>query len=210
MRREFRWVWGIVLLFLAGCATVEVWEIRVVSGVVTDSAGQPVAGSPVLVAGRRLELAMPEMAYVERGRREVRGVTDAAGRYRIEFDAGILGNNFFLFFHDEQGFDRVRFAQPDPVEITERLKASRELRISMVLRPNPAWPEVERQMAYYGPATDRGKILRRHGLPGRRETARVGEEALDVWWYPEDGVSYSFSQDRLVSTQNFPPVRGGR
>ncbi len=210
MGRGQGWVGGMALLLLAGCATVNVYETRVVSGVVTDPTGQPVAGSPVMVVGRRLELAIPEMAYVERGRREVRGVTDAAGRYRIEFDAGVLGNNFFLFFYDKQGFDHVRFSRPDPVDITDRMAGRRELTFPMVLRLHPAWPEVERQMAYYGPESDHGKILRRHGLPGRRETSQVGGETFDVWWYPEDGVSYWFSRDRLVRTHNFEPVRGGR
>ncbi len=209
MRRKLGWVVGMALL-LSGCATVDVYEMRVVSGTVTDPTGQPVAGSPVLVLGRRLELSMPEMAYVERGRREVRGVTDASGRYRIEFDAGVLGNNFYLFFYAEQGFDRVRFSRPDPVDITDQIEARRELIVPMVLQFHPAWPEVQRQMAYYGPDSDRGKILRRHGLPSKRETSQAGGETFDVWWYPEDGVSYWFSEDRLVRTHNFAPVRGGR
>lgn len=211
MRRLRGWLWGGVLaLCLAGCATVEIREVRAVRGTVSDAAGQPVAGTSVLVVGRRLELVVPGMTYVERGRREVRGLTDAAGRYRIEFTPQELGNNFFLFFHAEQGFDAVRFVRPEPVDITERLGASRELEISMVLRPHPAWPEVQREIAYYGPESERGKILRRHGLPDRRETSRVGEETLEVWWYPGDGVAYWFSADRLVRTHSFPPIRGGR
>ena len=210
MRRGHGWLLGTALLLLAGCATVKVFEMRVVRGVFTDPAGQPVAGSPVLVMGRRLELAMPKMAYVERGRREVRGATDAAGQYRIEFDAGVLGNNFYLFFYDEEGFDRVRFSPPDPLDISDRLKGQRELTIPMVLQFHPAWPEVKRQMAYYGGESDRGKILRRHGLPAKRETSQAGGETFDVWWYPEDGASYWFSQDRLVRTHNFAPLRGAK
>ncbi|MBI4536454.1 MAG: carboxypeptidase regulatory-like domain-containing protein [candidate division NC10 bacterium] len=205
-----RGMWGIGLLLFTGCATVELREPRAVSGRVTDATGQPVAGSPVILIGRRLELSVPGMAYVERGRREVRGVTDADGRYRFEFDPAMLGNDFTLFFHGEQTFDRVRFAQPAPLNITDRLVNLREVVVSVVLHFHPGWPEVQRQMAYYGPESDRGKILRRHGLPQKRESSPAGEGSLEIWWYPEHGVSYSFDGDRLVRTHDFPPVRDRR
>jgi hypothetical protein len=40
--------------------------------------------------------------------RRIRTVTDAQGRYRVEFV-------FYLFFYDLTGFDRVKYRQPVPL-----------------------------------------------------------------------------------------------
>lgn len=200
---------GLLLTLLAaGCATVEIQGVRTVRGRVVDEVGQPVAGTPVLLVARRLELRLEGLDYVERSRREVRTTTDAGGGYRIEFTPAILGNQFYLFFYDEARFDRVRYASPPPHDLTERLREERELVIDQGLRVHPAWPEVQRQMAYYGPDSERGGILRRHGLPDKREPAPPGGEALEVWWYYADGVSYRFGETRLLQTQTFPPIPG--
>jgi hypothetical protein len=211
MSRILRWGWLVGLAIgLSACATVEIRETRIVRGVLTDAAGRPVAGNPVLVVGRTLELAAGRMEYLERGRRELATMTDQEGRYRLEFVPQEYGNNFFLFFDGASGFDRVRYAHPEPEELTERLKSAREIEVSRKLVVHPAWPEVERQIVYYGRTSDRGEILLRHGLPEKREPSRPGDESGEVWWYYADGVSYWFHGDRLERTHPFPPIRGVR
>lgn len=199
---------GAGAILLAGCATVEIRDTRVVTGRVTDESGQPVANTPVLVVGRSLDLVTTRMEYEERGRQEVRTVTDAQGTYRIEFVPATLGNNFYLFFYDKTGFDRVKYRPPEPLDITELLRSDRTVRVNQVLQLQPSWPEVERQIAYYGAESDRGKILRRYGLPEKRETSGTGEAAADVWWYYTQGVSYWFSGDKLMRTHEFTPIPG--
>jgi hypothetical protein len=191
---------------LAGCATVAVQGRRVVTGQVTDESGAPVAGTPVLVVARSLTLAPLRLEYDERGRREVRTVTDAQGRFRIEFSPAQLGNNFFLFFYDATGFDRVKYRRSEPVDITERLGRDQTVTVDRVLQFDPSWAEVARQVAYFGAESDRSQILRQHGLPDKREApAGAGAEA-EVWWYYLDGVSYSFVGQRLTRTSQFPPM----
>lgn len=192
---------------LAGCATVTVQERRVVTGQVTDESGAPVAGNPVLVVARSLKLSPLRLEYDERGRREVRTATDAQGRFRIEFAPAQLGNNFFLFFYDVTGFDRVKYRRSEPVDITERLRRDQTVTVDRLLQFDPSWAEVARQMAYFGVESDRSQILRRHGLPDKREApAGAGAEA-EVWWYYVDGVTYSFVGDRLTRTSQFPPMQ---
>lgn len=191
---------------LAGCATVTVRETRVVTGQVTDESGAPVAGNPVLVVARSLKLSALRLEYDERGRREVRTATDAQGRFRIEFAPADLGNNFFLFFYDVTGFDWVKYRRSEPVDITERLR-DRTVVVDRVLQFNPSWAEVARQVAYFGAESDRSRILRRHGLPDKRDApAGAGAEA-EVWWYYADGVNYSFVGERLTRTSQFPPTQ---
>ncbi len=198
---------GLMGLLLVGCATVEIRESRVVTGRVTDESGQPVTNTPVAVIGRSLDLVSIHWEYEERGRKEARTTTDAQGRYRIEFVPGNLGNNFYLFFYDKTGFDRVKYRQPEPLDITSLLKRDRTVTVNQVLQFQQSWAEVQRQITYYGADSDRGKILRRFGLPEKRETSGSGAEAADVWWYYTDGVSYWFTGDKLARTDEFTPIQ---
>ncbi len=197
---------AILIGALTACATVTVRETRVVTGRVTDESGAPVAGNPVLVVARTLRLSKLRLEYDERGRREVRTVTDAEGRFRIEFAPASLGNNFFLFFYDVTGFDRIKFRRPEPLDITDRLNRDQAVVVNHVLRFEPSWAEVERQIARYGAGSDRSRILRQHGLPDKRDMPAGSGAEAEVWWYYADGVNYWFVGDRLTRTSQFPPM----
>jgi len=199
---------GILGFLLFGCATVDVRETRVVTGRVTDESGQPVASTPVVVVGRSLALVTTRLEYEEGGRQETRAVTDVQGQYRIEFVPANLGNNFYLFFYDKTGFDRVKYRQPEPLDITSLLDRDRTVLVNQVLRFQASWSEVQRQIAYYGADSEKGKILRRYGLPEKRETSGTGDTASDVWWYYAYGVSYWFTGDKLARTHEFTPIPG--
>ena len=191
---------------MTGCATVSVRETRVVTGQVTDESGAPVAGNPVLVVARSLKLSTLRLEYDERGRREVRAVTDAQGRFRIEFAPADLGNNFFLFFYDVTGFDRIKYRRPEPLDITERLSRDQAVVVNHILQFEPSWAEVARQMAHFGAESDRSRILRQHGLPDKRDVPAGSGAEPEVWWYYADGVNYWFVGDRLTRSGQFPPM----
>jgi hypothetical protein len=195
-------------LALAGCATVEIRETRLVEGRVTDDAGRPVAGTPVVVVGRSLTLVKSRLEYQEHAQQEARAVTDAEGRYRLEFIPSTIGNNFYLFFYDRTGFDRVRYRRPEPIEITDLLRRERRLVVNQALLPSPTWAEVDRQIGFYGEASDRGRILRRHGLPDKREPSPAeGGPDAEIWWYYADGVSYWLTGDTLLRAHTFEPIK---
>ena len=191
---------------LTGCATVTVQETRVVTGQITDDSGAPVAGNPVLLVARSLKLSALRLEYDERGRREVRTATDAQGRFRIEFAPADLGNNFFLFFYDVTGFDRIKYRRPEPLDITDRLSRDQAVVVNHVLQFEPSWSEVARQMAHFGAESDRSRILRQHGLPDKRDVPAGSGAEPEVWWYYADGVNYWFVGDRLTRTSQFPPM----
>ena len=203
-------VLGILVLagVLAGCATTTVREARILTGQVTDGSGAPVGGNPVLLVARSLDLSAVRMQYDERGRREVQTLTDGQGRYRIEFVPTSLGNNFFLFFYDASGFDRIKYQRPEPLDITERVRRDGTTIVNPVLRLHPGWPEVERQIAFYGAGSERGRILRTHALPDKRERPPDAGGDAEIWWYYEAGVSFWFTGDILTKTNKFPPIRG--
>lgn len=191
---------------LTGCATVNVPQTRVVMGQVTDESGQPVGENPVLIVARSLKLSALRLEYDERGRREVRTVTDAQGRFRIEFAPASLGNNFFLFFYDVTGFDRVKYRRPEPLDITERLGRDQAVVVNRVLQFEPSWAEVARQIAYFGAESDRSRLLRQHGLPDKRDVPAGSGAEPEVWWYYADGVNYWFVGDRLTRASQFAPM----
>jgi len=197
---------GLLGSLLAGCATVTVNETRVLTGQITDESGKPVAENPVLVVARRLDLATIRMEYDEQGRKEIQTRTDAQGRYRLEFVPASAGNNFFLFFYNATGFDRVKYRRPEPVDLTDRFRRDRTVVVNQVLQTQSTWPDVMRQIAYFGEDSDRGRILRRHGLPDKRDApGGAGQGDAEVWWYYTDGVSYWFVGERLTRATQLSP-----
>jgi hypothetical protein len=203
-------VLGILVLagVLAGCATTTVRQARILTGQVTDESGAPVGGNPVLLVARSLDLSAVRMQYDERGRREVQTITDAQGQYRIELVPASLGNNFFLFFYDASGFDRIKYQRPEPFDVTDRLRRDGTTIVNPRLRLHPGWREVERQIAFYGAESARGQILRRHGLPEKRETPAGPGDDTEAWWYYADAVTYWFSGPTLIRTSTFPSTPG--
>ena len=196
----------LVAVTLAACATVQIAEHRVITGRITDQQGRPVAATPVLVVGRRLDLDM-KFDYKELDRRQLKVFTDGEGRYRAEFIPKELGNNFYLFFYAEEGFDAVRFQKPEGIDITSRLREGRELKFDQVLLDHPKWKEVQQQIALYGADSMRGKVLRQLGLPERIDRG-VGDQPAETWWYYAKGISYRFAGPAIEGSYTFKPIRG--
>lgn len=196
----------LVAVTLAACATVQIAEHRVITGRITDQQGRPVPGTPVLVVGRRLDLNM-KFDYNEMDRRQLKVLSDREGRYRAELIPKELGNNFYLFFYAEDGFDGVRFQKPEAIDITSRLKEGRELKFDQVLLDHPKWKEVQRTITLYGADSMRGKVLRQLGLPERIERG-VGDPPAETWWYYAKGISYRFAGPAIEGSYTFAPIRG--
>lgn len=196
----------LAVVVLAGCATVEIAEQRVITGRITDQQGRPVPGTPVLVVGRKLDLNM-KFDYKELDRRQLKVLTDHEGRYKIEFSPRSLGNNFYLFFYAEEGFDGVRFLKPESIDVTGRLNEKWELTFDQVLLDHPKWKEVQQKIATYGADSMRGKVLRQVGLPERIERG-VGDPPAETWWYYSKGISYRFAGPAIEGSYTFAPIRG--
>lgn len=196
----------LMVVILAGCATARIAEQRVVTGRITDQQGRPVQGTPVLVVGRKLDLNM-KFEYKELDRRDLKVLTDRDGRYRAEFIPSDLGNNLYLFFYAGEGFDGARFQKPDGIDITGRLKESREVRLDQVLLDHPKWKEVQQKIAQYGADSMRGKVLRQLGLPERVERG-IGDQPTETWWYYSKGISYRFVGPAIEGSYTFQPIRG--
>jgi len=193
-------------VLLAGCATVEIRDTRVVRGRIVDEAGQPVADTPVTVVGRTLSLDALTLSYQEVQRKELVARTDPRGEYRFDFTPADLGNNFHLFFHGAEGFDGVRYRKGEPIDITDPLKAQRDLRFDQVLPTHPQWPEAQRLVAEYGADSPRGQVVRTHGVPEKREPFTLEGQQGETWWYYRLGVSYRFVGPRLLG--RYPTTPG--
>jgi len=207
MGRRTKWVGlRLMALILAGCATAQIAEQRVITGRITDQQGRPVSGTPVLVVGRKIEFTT-KFDYAELDRQGLKVLTADDGWYRAEFIPSELGNNLYLFFYAEKGFDGVRFQKPEGIDITKRLKEGRELRLDQALLNHPQWKEVQRQIAQFGADSAKGKVLRQSGLPERIDRV-VGDQATETWWYYSKGISYRFAGSALEGSYTFQPIRG--
>jgi hypothetical protein len=207
MGQRMRWIGLLILISsVVACATAQIKERRVIAGRITDQQGRPVPETPVLVVGRKLDLNL-KLEYQELDRRQLKVLTDREGRYRAEFIPEQLGNNLYLFFYAEEGFDAVRFQKPDSIDITSRLGEGKELKFDQMLLDHPKWKEVQQQIALYGADSMRGKVLRQLGLPERIDRG-VGDPPTETWWYYAKGISYRFSGPAIEGSYTFKPIRG--
>jgi len=202
-----RWIGLLILISsVVACATAQIKERRVIAGRITDQQGRPVPETPVLVVGRKLDLNL-KLEYQELDRRQLKVLTDREGRYRAEFIPEQLGNNLYLFFYAEEGFDVIRYQRSDSIDITGRLGEGQELKFDQVLLDHPKWKEVQQKIALYGGESMRGKVLRQLGLPERIDRG-VGDPPAETWWYYGKGISYRFSGPAIEGSYTFLPIRG--
>jgi hypothetical protein len=92
-------------------------------------------------------------------------------------------------------WDRVRYAAPPEVDVSRGLRDRGRAILSCVAEDAPSWgalvQEIERSG---GPGSDRGRVLRRHGLPPQTV---AGADGTTEWHYP-GGVVYAFKDGVLV------------
>ena len=133
-----------------------------------------------------------------------RTVTDAAGFYEFHVSKAREYDYYFLRFYDSTGFDAVKFAVPDDVEITRLITRRRPVVVDQVLQHAPEWEAVQRLRSLYGPDSLRGKIVRDLGVPDRTERAftDAGVER-ETWWFDAAGVAYVIEDGEVVDKREF-------
>ena len=167
-----------------------------VDGQVFDTEGRALAGVTVVLVDRASGLAS-----LARGAQEIelgRTRTDRQGFFRIEADRAQAVGRLLVRCLVEERWDRQRYEPPDDVDVSGALREQGHAIATVLVREAPAWRELRRAILRAGgTATERGRILRTHGMPP--ETVATADGRV-TWIYPS--ASYVFDPaGRLVESR---------
>jgi hypothetical protein len=200
---------GAVILALAGLPpgaspARAVAETTVsVRGSVTDETGAAVPAHVVRLLKSRAILSLRSMKTTDQNVEEIRATTDEHGLFELSFSLDPRFKYYYLRFYDLASFDKVRFRMPDDLEITRKARSGRPVQATVILKPQPDWPQVKALIDQFGPASHCGQILRSLGLPTRRTPEENGHE---LWTYERDGVAYLVDGAKVLETRHLAPT----
>lgn len=174
-----------------------------VEGQVFDRAGRPLAGVTVLLVLRTpgplgLQPAAPREDVLARAR------SDRQGFFTIEHPLAATRDTVLVRCSGGDGWDRVRYALPADLDVTPSLRERGSAVVAIVVDESAEWAGIARAIDQAGgTATERGRILRTHGLPPETLATADGRT---VWRYPS--ATYFFdAKGTLVETKTGPPPR---
>lgn len=119
------------------------------------------------------------------------------GFFRLDVALGEKPGGRYFVKAVAKDWDGLRYALPAQIEVSESLVSSGQALANVLVRDARGWRELAHEIRRAGGVrSERGRILRTHGLP----TQILGSTAgTVVWTYPN--VSYVFRNGDLVETR---------
>jgi hypothetical protein len=130
--------------------------------------------------------------------------TDEAGFFRLSVPAELpRGGTLEVRVRPTRQWDHLRYAPPAPMRLDDEARRGGTEIVTIVVEDARAWREIEREIRRVGGAdTDRGRLLRRLGLPP--EVVARADGRIE-WRYPD--VTYVFQDAELVETRRSSRAR---
>ena len=180
-----------------------------VTGVVTDSQGQPVGNIRVVLEVSRTYFSMRELRRTAgTDVRRVSATTDARGNYTVEWPWDSYFNHFELVagvpVRTKTGETVQELARQD---VTRRVNAGTPAVIGVTIE-NRQFLDNLRQFLASIQTDDQRKIYQEMGKPDRIRNVQYPSHLESSWWYFESGRVYRFRDGRLEQITPFDPVHG--
>ena len=184
-------------------AAAEKPGVFIIVGLVTDTSGMPVGHLPIRVSASRRPLqADPRLGLNDR-KLIVSAISASDGTFRVAVPVQPGKMKYYLSFYVRGLFDEVRYARPDRINITSKVKSGKTILFEHRLPFHGSWVKVQETLKAYPKNSLKARILRRYGIA--EEIRKDGEEA-EVWWYYSRGKRFDFKGDKVVAEKNFSPV----
>lgn len=191
-----------LLCALAAAAIAPAAAAATIDGQVFDRDGQPLAGITVRVIEQRGGGFLAPKRGAVNEVEVAQATTDRHGFFTIDLGPRSLRGTYVVRSFDPGRWDRLRYGLPLDRDVTEQLEDDGRAIVACPVPDAPGWVELAREIARVGGVeTDRGRILRRQGLPPETVAQNDG---VTLWRYP--GVVYTFRDGALVDTRQ---ISGG-
>ena len=206
------WLLGLLVagsLTTAAAARYDQGQRIQVTGVVTDSQGQPINNVRVVLEVSRTYFSMRELRRTaDKDVRRVSATTDARGNYTVEWPWDSYFNHFELVagvpVHTKTGETVQELARQD---VTRRVDAGTPAVIGVTIE-NRQFLDNLRQFLASIQTDDQRKIYQEMGKPDRIRNVQYPSHLESSWWYFESGRVYRFRDGRLEQITPFDPVHG--
>jgi len=211
------WLLGLLVagsLTTAAAARYDQGQRIQVTGVVTDSQGQPVNNVRVVLEVSRTYFSMRELRRTaDKDVRRVSATTDARGNYTVEWPWDSYFNHFELVAgvpvhrrleNGQIGETVQELARQD---VTRRVDAGTPAVIGVTIE-NRQFLDNLRQFLASIQTDDQRKIYQEMGKPDRIRNVQYPSHLESSWWYFESGRVYRFRDGRLEQITPFDPVHG--
>lgn len=182
-------------------------EDVLVTGVVTDAQGQPLAGVRVVLEASRQTFSLRALGKVKRDPATVTAQSDERGEYTLTWRWNGYYNHFELavgvMVRKPAG---ERFETLDRVDITRRLLAGSPVAAPVTVT-DTAFLAAHGAFLAALDSDDERSVYNAMGKPDRVEITNYPQRREEVWWYFESGKAYRFHDGALDEVVPFDPVR---
>jgi hypothetical protein len=185
-------------------------ETIAIDGSVTDATGAAVEGMTVVLLATHRGFDLRSLRRVEEGLVRVPAITDARGRFAIEWTWNPYYDTFRMRAEGgvaAQGGGAPASAVLTEVDLTRRIKQGSP--VVVALEVASAGPHrTAREFDAAAHSDDQRRVFEEMGKPDRVDRLDMmgGDEV--AWWYFEHGKSYHFRAGRLDQVNEFEPVKG--
>jgi hypothetical protein len=206
------WLLGLLVagsLTTAAAARYDQGQRIQVTGVVTDSQGQPINNVRVVLEVSRTYFSMRELRRTaDKDIRRVSATTDARGNYTVEWPWDSYFNHFELVagvpVRTKTGETVQELARQD---VTRRVDAGTPAVVGVTVENRQLLDNVRQFLASIQ-TDDQRKIYQEMGKPDRIRNVQYPSHLESSWWYFESGRVYRFRDGRLEQITPFDPVHG--
>jgi hypothetical protein len=182
-------------------------EQVVISGRVTDAAGQGLRDLEVVLEASRLGLTLWPPGQVKRD--VVRGTvrTDGQGEFAFEMTWNWRYNHFEVQVAvPVRGPDGERLHVLEAVDITRRLRQGSPVAVPVTLNDTRFLDNLREFVGALATADER-RVYDQLGKPDRVDQVSFPDRLEVSWWYFQQGKVYRFVDGRLSRIEEFDPVR---
>ncbi len=179
-------------------------ETVVVSGVVTDAAGAPLAGLDVTLEASRFAFDYRKLRRRVLHSTAIATVTDAAGRYELEWPWHPYFNRFELVVGLAAG--GAGSAALERVDLSKRMGQGSPV-VATVVVAEADFVETFQSFLDRLDSDDERQVYQEMGKPDKVHREVLQGESAVSWWYFANGKVYRFRAGRLESVDTFAPVR---
>ena len=181
-----------------------------ITGVVTAPDSKPLDGVQVVLEASRTRLSLRRFERVKGDATRLSALTDAAGKYTLEWPWNSYYNTFELAVGvPVRRADGERFQALERLDITQRLKKASPVVVAVVVQ-NAEFITALRSFLAGITSDDERRVYRDQGKPDKVEE-RVYEDGSGrkdaSWWYFASGQVYRFRDGVLDGVDRFDPVK---